>query len=117
MPQLLQHEGVPRGHQGEECGTAGELLLSPDLQTFLSPDCDLEPLDTQPLLDKQGDDWQSTSLAVQSEEKVRSWPRAAVGERLEAPGAQDGAEGRGDCVVTPASLSRRCAWSALTSAS
>ncbi|XP_059241707.1 HAUS augmin-like complex subunit 7 isoform X4 [Mustela nigripes] len=46
----------------------GELFSGPRLQTLLSPECDLWPLDMQPLLDQQSTDWPRASPPVQPEE-------------------------------------------------
>ncbi|XP_027464662.1 HAUS augmin-like complex subunit 7 isoform X5 [Zalophus californianus] len=54
----------------------GELFSSPHLQMLLSPEWDPWPLDTQPLLDQQNDDWQRTSPSVELEdEKVMELAR------------------------------------------
>uniref|UniRef100_A0A8C0SYK5 HAUS augmin like complex subunit 7 n=2 Tax=Canis lupus TaxID=9612 RepID=A0A8C0SYK5_CANLF len=47
----------------------GEVLSSPCLQTLLSPECDPWPVDVQPLLEQQSDDWQRACPSVELEEE------------------------------------------------
>ncbi|XP_036743091.1 HAUS augmin-like complex subunit 7 isoform X1 [Manis pentadactyla] len=42
-------------------------VFSPHLQTLLTPECGSWPLDVQPILNKQSDDWQRASPSVGSE--------------------------------------------------